>query len=993
LLGPIIWELNVQLISLWFVPLQDDELKKAAEHARVNNPDKLPPIRNSSNLQPRKVQSGPSTVELEKKSQVKEPTCNKKRLNYSYDYFKEWDKYDVDTELKRLEEEEKHLEEERQKCPKTADPGADVHSDQTYKIEAMTPLEKRVAAQREKEKGNECMKCGETNAAVAYYSKSLELVPGDHLVLGNRAQAYLAIHCYMQAELDCDKALSIEPTYTKARYRRAVARKEQGNWEGSLKDLDIVLIENSAHTQASKLRTECVKRIEAKKKEDEEKRKEEEERQRYESAPRHKIAIQEVEGEDDDDDGMDKTALDQAREAVRLKRDAEDKLLRKEAAQRKKDEGNEAFKKKDLQAAARLYSEAINLYPSDDKDSYVALSNRALVYLQQEKFDEAEIDCNKAIECNPKWAKAWHRRGVARAGLNRRVDALQDLEKALMLEPDSKQTLEEIRKLRGGKKTEASHSDFSFPKGFSNNENKQFSGRPSIVELGSEDYQDNQGDMKSNQRTNVIRESENGDGRPKLQKSHGLGENKFSRVEIIEDEEEDDKANQGHDSADLNISSRMNRIQIIEDDDSDDDDDQKKANVKSAVQVTLNTPADSGLLPAFDGQDEEGEVLDDDCTFTNASGTSVQDGCPIRVCVEEDSDDDMPHDAPNKIDGHTGMVRVDVEEDSDSDDDLTQDDMPTCVEDSAAVPPYDGQQEILSSEREVLKPKQEILCHSSVTDVQNPIQPTAVALWGEGEGRNFEAVQAARGVKEQGDQLMRQGMFEAAAERYSAALDALGDGEDLVQERRVCFSNRAGCRLQLRDYGSVIADCGEVLAVDGCDVKALVRRGLAYEGLEKLSKASADVRAALSIEYATAGAGGRLSNLGQMARQCLERCHRACPQVCPLTIPIQPPVPTQSKVYTSSGQVSGRGLELGKSGVIAEPVKAALEEVPSNTKSSSDLRCNLGSSCKSTVNSVPRKDDQPVSVSSDPEPPSVRERRIEAETLKSKGNEAFESGR
>jgi hypothetical protein len=30
--------------------------------------------------------------------------------------------------------------------------------------------------QREKEKGNECMKCGEINAAVAYYSKSLELV-------------------------------------------------------------------------------------------------------------------------------------------------------------------------------------------------------------------------------------------------------------------------------------------------------------------------------------------------------------------------------------------------------------------------------------------------------------------------------------------------------------------------------------------------------------------------------------------------------------------------------------------------------------------------------------------------------------------------------------------------------------------------------------------------------------------------------------------------
>ena len=120
---------------------------------------------------------------MEKKSEAIKEESKNKRL-YSYDYFKEWDKFDVDNELKRLEEEEKRIEEERKSCPKTADPGEDVHSDKTYQINAMSPLERRVAAQREKEKGNECMKCGEFNAAVAYYSKSLELVPGDYLVLG-----------------------------------------------------------------------------------------------------------------------------------------------------------------------------------------------------------------------------------------------------------------------------------------------------------------------------------------------------------------------------------------------------------------------------------------------------------------------------------------------------------------------------------------------------------------------------------------------------------------------------------------------------------------------------------------------------------------------------------------------------------------------------------------------------------------------------------------
>ena len=38
---------------------------------------------------------------------------------------------------------------------------------------------------------------------------------------------------------------------------------------------------------------------------------------------------------------------------------------------------------------------------------------------------------------------------------------------------------------------------------------------------------------------------------------------------------------------------------------------------------------------------------------------------------------------------------------------------------------------------------------------------------------------------------MRQGLFEAAAERYSEAIDLLGDSDAVAQERKVCFSNRA----------------------------------------------------------------------------------------------------------------------------------------------------------------------------------------------------------
>lgn len=943
----------------------------------------MPPIRNSSTKE-RKIQTGPLCEENKKKSESKKTSNNPKRLNYSYDYFKEWDKYDVDTELKRLEEEEKRLEEERSKCPKTADPGDDVHSDKTYQIESMTPLEKRVAAQREKEKGNECMKCGEFNAAVAYYSKSLELIPGDHLVLGNRSQAYLNIHCYLQAEIDCDKALSIEPNYTKARYRRAVARKEQGNWEGSLEDLDRVLIENTSHSHAEKLRAECLKKLEAKRKEEEEKKRAEEERQRYEKAPRHKIAIHEVDGDDDDDDdddGMDKKALDHAREAVRLKKEAEEKLLRKEAAQRKKVEGNEAFKRKDLAAAAALYSEAIRLYPTDDSELYVALSNRALVYLQQDEFAAAEADCDRAITINPKWAKAYHRRGLAKAALNRRGEALNDLETALKLEPDSKQTLEEIRKLRHTQRTESPKREFVFPKS-----NEAGGSRPKIVELSSENFQ------PASLSSSKIEILEDDDEEFPPSKPDDFMRAAAKRIEIIEDEDSESDAPAVSENSKMHEFSKLNRIQVVEDEDSEEEEvwseDATKREMVNDCQNTkdaVSSDADPALLAALNRQDEEGEILDDDEPYVDGSQSAASLAAEMtRVNIQEDSDDDDDDDdavvRAFVDDGHNGAIGI----------------RPTSAQDCC---------ERGENSKDELEPD---LNENQTAAALGDALSAAPELWGVVEGRDHGAVLSARAAKEEGDQLMKQGLFEAAAERYSHAVDLLGDSDAVAQERRVCFSNRAGCRLQLRDYGSVIADCGEVLAVDGRDVKALVRRGLAYEGLEKLAKASADVRAALSVEYSRAGAGGRLSNFGLMARQCLERCHRACPEVCPLTIPVTDPTPSRAPgdcmdAQEQAGQRAESVSEApGLSGPNVEPRpdgEAASEDAHTGQapKQTGDAQEQAAGAARAPATAAGDTAEPGARASGSAPPtlesPAVRGRRAEAEVLKTRGNEAFEAGR
>ena len=791
------------------------------------------------------------------------------------------------------------------------------------------------------------------------------------------------IHCYLQAELDCDKALSIEPTYTKARFRRAVARKEQGNWAGSLEDLERVLVENVAHSQAEKLRKECLLKLAAKQKEEEEKKREEEERQRYERAPRHKIAIHEVEGDDDDDDGMDKKALDKAREAVRLKNEAEEKLLRREAAQRKKDEGNEAFKAKDLAKAAALYSEAISLYPSEDNESYVALSNRALVYLQQGKYTAAEADCDKAIACNPKWAKAFHRRGVARAALNRSEDALKDLESALKLEPNSQQTLEEIRKLRQVQRGPAPTSGFAFSKSSCDARN----GRPSMVELDSQDFEDKGGTAK---RFEVLDD----EIRPSIS-SKGMP---ARRIEIIDDDEDDAVLKMEPKSSAV----KMNRIQIVEDDESDDEEapDHDSAGQMQRIQIEevkahesiiakdLQRPTeeilhsstpDDQVLAALESQNEEGEILDDYApTLAGGFESETLSGETMRVSVEEDSDDDDNYNV-EIVDEQTKHVAEAVD-----------------IVDAAGqeVPGNDDQ-------------------NTKDSDATGPISyeagvfkgTAAPELWGAGEERDFESIQKARAEKENGDQLMRQGLFEAAAERYSAAIELVGDSEAVAPERRVCFSNRAGCRLQLRDYGSVIADCGEVLALDSRDVKALVRRGLAYEGLEKLTRASADVRTALSIEYAS---GGRLSNFGLMARQCLERCHRACPEVCPLTIPVIGPVGCSEDVAHASAVAVAQPACASKA---VEPVctpaaytvqieaKAdhaaeAVQDQSSEVQKCTDSLKEESESMSSSVASSDHAQGQPpASSSTGQESLATRERRAEAEVLKTRGNEAFEAGR
>lgn len=100
-------------------------------------------------------------------------------------------------------------------------------------------------------------------------------------------------------------------------------------------------------------------------------------------------------------------------------------------------------------------------------------------------------------------------------------------------------------------------------------------------------------------------------------------------------------------------------------------------------------------------------------------------------------------------------------------------------------------------------------------------------------------------LKEKGNDAFKAASFEAAIGFYSQAIDASSSPSDALTLS--CFNNRAACNQQLSNFSAVIRDCTHVLEFEPENQKALLRRALAYEGLERYPLALQDIRALNSI--------------------------------------------------------------------------------------------------------------------------------------------------
>lgn len=108
--------------------------------------------------------------------------------------------------------------------------------------------------------------------------------------------------------------------------------------------------------------------------------------------------------------------------------------------------------------------------------------------------------------------------------------------------------------------------------------------------------------------------------------------------------------------------------------------------------------------------------------------------------------------------------------------------------------------------------------------------------------------------KEKGDDLYKNAKFEEAIAEYTKCIDALKASRKGESELALkAYANRAACYKQISNYDGVIADCTSVLEVEPENVKALVRRAQAFEGVERYRFALQDVKTVLAMPYHKVG--------------------------------------------------------------------------------------------------------------------------------------------
>ncbi|TFK26775.1 hypothetical protein FA15DRAFT_636875 [Coprinopsis marcescibilis] len=96
-----------------------------------------------------------------------------------------------------------------------------------------------------------------------------------------------------------------------------------------------------------------------------------------------------------------------------------------------KEEGNDLYYRSRYNEARQKFTEAITSDPTNP----ILYANRAAVHVAQNRYLDAAWDCQKAIDLDPKYSKAWGRLGVAAQGLRDWEFCINSFQEALKYLP------------------------------------------------------------------------------------------------------------------------------------------------------------------------------------------------------------------------------------------------------------------------------------------------------------------------------------------------------------------------------------------------------------------------------------------------------------------------------------------------------------------------------------------------------------------------------
>ena len=147
-------------------------------------------------------------------------------------------------------------------------------------------------------------------------------------------------------------------------------------------------------------------------------------------------------------------------------------------------------------------------------------------------------------------------------------------------------------------------------------------------------------------------------------------------------------------------------------------------------------------------------------------------------------------------------------------------------------------------------------------EVQEKVSTLRAKIKERNERTRPQDVRTPDDAKMIGNSLFGAGKYEQAEKFYTRAIDLAAAATP--DEKATFHTNRAACRQQVHDFTGVVEDADAALALVPNHVKALLRRAIAFEGLEKWQKALDDYNAC-----------NRLSPGLQNVSQGIVRCQRA----------------------------------------------------------------------------------------------------------------------